>query len=350
MKLYPKRRVFNARDKLYLYYLMISHFVLILFSLIFFLQEFYFAAFSQGIMLIPFGLSLYLFLINQLDASKWIAITGSLVIVIIQTNVIFTPLSGFYYMLIPLLVISFLFNDLNHLKNRIFGICFSIVICLGFFISSKYQFYGPILIIDDEINHLFRIISTIVSFISLIFMLYMYSLQLARTEANLSYLADHDALTKIYNRGYFANIGQEYFITHKENNLPLSAIIFDIDNFKSINDNYGHHIGDVVLKDLARAVTVLIRSNFIFARYGGEEFAILLENTHLDHSLQIAESIRTTLAGLCVPHQNSCINFTVSLGVATLTKKHLSFEDIMKDADKALYISKYRGKNQSNTI
>ena len=350
MKLYPRRRVFNARDKLYLYYLLISHFVLVLFSLIFFLQEFYLASFFEGIMLIPFGISVYLFLLNQMDYSKWIAVTSSLIIVMIQTNILFTPSSGFHYMLIPLLVISFLFNDLNQVKNRLFGIFISVMICIGYFISSSYQFYGPIITVDFEINHLFRIVSTLVSFIALIFMLYMYSLQLARTEANLSYLADHDALTKIYNRGYFANIGQSFFLVHKEKALPLSAIIFDIDNFKSINDSYGHHIGDVVLKDLANTVNTLLHSKFIFARYGGEEFAILLENTHLENSLKLAESIRNTLENLCVPHQNNCINFTVSLGVATLTDKHQSFEDIMKDADKALYISKYRGKNQTNTI
>ncbi|OJV62785.1 MAG: hypothetical protein BGO41_00170 [Clostridiales bacterium 38-18] len=350
MKLYPKRRVFNARDKLYLYYLLISHFVLILFTIVFTIQKFYLAAFFEAIMLVPFCTSFYLFLLNRLDYSKWIAVTSSLVIVMIQTNVIFTPSSGFQYMLIPLLVISFLFNDLNQFRNRIFGVVFSIIICFGYFISSSYQFFGPVLSIDSDINHLFRIISTIVSFVALIFMLYMYSLQLAKTEANLSYLADHDALTKIYNRGYFASIGQAYYLSHKEKKLPLSAIIFDIDNFKSINDNYGHHIGDVVLKDLAITVNAIIRSNYIFARYGGEEFAILLENTHLEHTLQIAEGIRSKLASLCVAHQNSCINFTVSLGVATLSDKHHSFEDVMKDADKALYISKYRGKNQTNTI
>ena len=132
--------------------------------------------------------------------------------------------------------------------------------------------------------------------------------------------------------------------------LPLSAIIFDIDNFKVINDTYGHHVGDLVLKQLTQTVKLQLREGTLFSRYGGEEFSILLENTTLEVSYKLAERLRIDVENMCVLHGDTCIKFTVSLGIATLSGAHHKFEDIMKDADRALYVSKYKGKNKTWVI
>ena len=340
----------TARDKLYSAYLHVSMIVILLFSTLFFLLGYYFAALIQFLIFFPFIAAARLSVYNFNFLSKIIAVMASIFIVILQTNYFFTPASGFQYMLLPLVVVLFLINDLSQTSQKIFSISFSLVITVSFFLSTNVQIAGPIVVIPENRQLLFYNMSLLTAFISLSFMLYLYALQLSNKEKALSFLAEYDALTLIHNRGYFTNKGENLFSTYKEKKLPLSAIIFDIDNFKVINDTYGHHVGDLVLKQLSQTVKRQLNEGAIFARYGGEEFSILLENTTLDVSYILAERIRLDVENMCVLHGDTCIKFTVSLGIATLSDAHHKFEDIMKDADRALYVSKYKGKNKTWVI
>ena len=250
-------------------------------------------------------------------------------------------------MLFPLLVIIYLINDLSIRNERNFTISFSLLITTVFFISANFQFSGPMIQIGETHQQLFFNISAFTSLVALAVLLYLYSLQLSTKEAALSYLAEYDALTQIYNRGYFTTNGHLRFEQFKEKSQPLSAIILDIDDFKRINDTYGHHVGDEVLKELARNVKMHLREDTIFSRYGGEEFAILLENMPLAATYNLAERLRKEIEQMCIFHDDTEIKFTVSLGVSTLHRDHSNFEDVMKDADRALYISKSKGKNKT---
>ncbi|GAB6106767.1 GGDEF domain-containing protein [Fusibacter bizertensis] len=340
----------DARDKLYSAYLHVSMLVILIFSALFFVFGYHVAALIQFIDFFPFIIAARLSVGSQKLFSRLISIIASIFIVLVQTSYIFTPRSGFHYMLIPLIVVVYLISDLSDISQRHFAIFLSSVITISFFISTNIQISGPVITILESRQNLFYNLSLLSAFTALGIMLYLYALQLSYKEKALSYLAEYDALTRIHNRGYFTSRGKSLFPTYKEKQLPLSAIIFDIDNFKVINDTYGHHVGDLVLQELSTTVKSLLRAETLFSRYGGEEFAILLENTTLEISYKLAERLRKEVEELCILHDHACIKFTVSLGVSTISKSHHDFEDIMKDADRALYISKFKGKNKTWVI
>src|SRR3569623_1797933 len=124
----------------------------------------------------------------------------------------------------------------------------------------------------------------------------------------------------------------------------LSMIVGDIDLFKSINDTYGHSIGDDVIKSLTTVIGKAIRKSDMLFRYGGEEFVVLLSNTDRDGALLLAERIRRGVEQTSVRTQHRNIPITVSLGVATLGATD-SAKTLFEKADKALYIAKSDGRN-----
>jgi len=154
--------------------------------------------------------------------------------------------------------------------------------------------------------------------------------------------AHYDQLTSIYNRHRF----NELFAIEKEradrNNGIMSIIIIDIDDFKKINDTYGHNVGDTVLKTFSQLILNKIRISDIFARWGGEEFVILLPDTDISGGYEVAEQIRKVIENHNFEHVKKV---TASFGVAEYEHKQ-NLEDLVKRCDKALYIAKSGGKNQ----
>jgi diguanylate cyclase (GGDEF)-like protein len=160
-------------------------------------------------------------------------------------------------------------------------------------------------------------------------------------EKELLKLATTDSLTGIGNRRLFEETYQAHQLVLGKYNPALHLLIFDIDDFKAINDTYGHNIGDIVLKELAELVSNSIRQSDVFVRWGGEEFAILLRYSKPERVIKIAEHVCTA-----INHHNfvAAIRITCSFG---LTKIY-SFEDletVIDRADKALYRAKLDGKN-----
>jgi len=123
--------------------------------------------------------------------------------------------------------------------------------------------------------------------------------------------------------------------------------MLDADHFKIINDSYGHHVGDQVLRELSRECRNHLRENDVIGRIGGEEFAIMLPETGTAEARQVAERIRETLAAIEIPLDTGCLKFTVSMGIATLDRTDLDFSGIMRRADQALYDAKSAGRNQT---
>ncbi len=154
--------------------------------------------------------------------------------------------------------------------------------------------------------------------------------------------AHYDQLTSIYNRHRF----NELFGIEKErtdrNQGVMSIIIIDIDDFKKINDTYGHNVGDIVLKTFSQLIQNKIRITDVLARWGGEEFVILLPETDINGGYETAEQIRKVIQG----YDFSIVGqVTASFGVAEYEHKQ-SLEELVKRCDKALYIAKSGGKNQ----
>lgn len=163
-----------------------------------------------------------------------------------------------------------------------------------------------------------------------------------KLEQKLENLATTDSLTQVYNR-YKINAEIDVHIARaKRSNTPFSLLMFDIDHFKTINDTYGHYVGDVVLKDLTRIIEKNIRQIDSFGRWGGEEFMLVLENTNKEEAVKVAQKIRrvveeTPMAG----HYN----ITISVGVSQYRISEQK-STLLERVDQALYEAKEGGRNQ----
>lgn len=157
--------------------------------------------------------------------------------------------------------------------------------------------------------------------------------------------ASIDGLTGISNRGDFERQIAKYVSNAKRYGRNLSVFLFDIDDFKKINDTYGHQTGDEVLKGITETVKNNIRSCDLIARYGGEEFAVLLPETSAEMAAELAERIRIRISETTVRAEGKSINATASFGVAYL-KPETEVHELIKKADENLYIAKKNGKNQ----
>ena len=166
--------------------------------------------------------------------------------------------------------------------------------------------------------------------------------ELLQANGKLESLATHDGLTEAKNRRAFNEKLVEEWSRAQRYGTPLSLVMFDVDKFKSYNDSYGHQAGDAVLKLLARTVMTLVRVTDFFARYGGEEFALILPNTDADGAYILAERLRERIER--APWKERAV--TSSFGVATIEAGMTSGEALLEAADKALYLSKERGRNR----
>ncbi|MFP5457601.1 MAG: diguanylate cyclase [Bacteriovoracia bacterium] len=161
--------------------------------------------------------------------------------------------------------------------------------------------------------------------------------------------ANTDGLTKVYNKRYFNDALENEVKKCKVTGKPLTLIIFDLDHFKKLNDNYGHDAGDFVLKEKSRIIREQgIRQGDIVARYGGEEFCILLPNTNLKQGFEIAERLRKMIEKYEFIYDGKRLPVTASIGVADYRQGINTGTDLFKRADSAVYKSKEGGRNQVN--
>jgi len=159
--------------------------------------------------------------------------------------------------------------------------------------------------------------------------------------------ANKDPLTNVYNRRFFTEVTNSIVKKLKRDKKSFCILIFDIDDFKQVNDSYGHQIGDKVIIDLSKTITSKLRQSDIVARFGGEEFVVLLQDTDIINANNIAEEIRKSIELKEIKlEDNSTVSYTVSIGVTEVTRYNKSciYESI-KRADDALYKAKEKGKN-----
>ena len=155
-----------------------------------------------------------------------------------------------------------------------------------------------------------------------------------------------DGLTQISNKRFFMETLEREMARAHRYQRALSLAMFDLDHFKNINDTYGHLAGDYVLKQLASAVKQKIRREDLFARYGGEEFAIILPEISLATALTFSEKIRQLVEQQEFRFENTSIDVTISMGVATADERVKEMEALIKLADENLYAAKAGGRNR----
>jgi diguanylate cyclase (GGDEF)-like protein len=170
--------------------------------------------------------------------------------------------------------------------------------------------------------------------------------QLLADNANLTAQAETDPLTGLRNRRSALELALKEFDRYRRRRHPVSALMIDIDHFKSVNDNHGHATGDAILQEVAKALTSGLRPYDTLARWGGEEFLVLSPHCSFSDALGLAERLRKILSQspLQLPEGGS-LPVTASFGVASASIVADTLDAVAKSADRALYLAKKRGRN-----
>lgn len=172
-----------------------------------------------------------------------------------------------------------------------------------------------------------------------------FAAELAISNRRLEQVALTDLLTDLPNRRSGMNALAQAWQSANRSGQPLAALVIDIDHFKRINDNHGHAVGDIVLKDVAKALHAAARKDDSVCRLGGEEFLVVCRNTDLKAAFHLAERLRTTVAGLKIDVRHLDIRSTISIGVAMREADMPDPDALVNAADKALYGAKNAGRN-----
>lgn len=168
--------------------------------------------------------------------------------------------------------------------------------------------------------------------------------KLKESNERLKYLSQTDELTKIYNRRMFFQEANKLFSLSSKTKKDLTVLMIDIDNFKVINDTYGHAFGDEVLIHFTKNVNSLLEKNYVFGRLGGEEFAIVFYGIDENEAYNLSEKIRKTIEEDCLYFNDTKVKYTISSGFSKKQNED-TLDYTLNEADKLLYNAKNSGKN-----
>lgn len=171
--------------------------------------------------------------------------------------------------------------------------------------------------------------------------------EIETTRAALHRLATRDSLTQTYNRGYFTERLEAEVVRAARTTQPLALLMIDADEFKRINDRFGHPTGDLVLQRIAEACAESLRPYDLLARYGGEEFVALLPETNLQQACEVADRVLAAVGRLRLDTlAGEPFTVSVSIGVAALASTDAGGTALLHRADVALYQAKHNGRNR----
>ncbi len=247
-----------------------------------------------------------------------------------------------YYYLIPIGV--FLLFDSKDQKEKI---SLSLLALFFYIYCEITPNTDPMLQLSDQTNHIIFQSVMLASTLILVIVMISFNHYIELNEYSLKHQASTDSLTGLTNHSTFYKQGTELLKQHQINLAPFSVIIFDLDHFKGVNDNYGHLIGDLCLKEVCKVVKRYCRSQDIFARIGGEEFALILPSSSLEDTKAIAERMRIAVENHAIVFNEALtLKCTASFGVSMKLSEDESLEDIVMRADRALYSAKKSGRNR----
>ncbi len=198
---------------------------------------------------------------------------------------------------------------------------------------------------QDTIIRIIGLLSTAAFFIGLLISLVVIR-ETSKKNTQIRYRASHDELTKLINRKEFEHQLTRAFHSLHTGHTSHALCLLDLDEFKVINDTYGHKAGDELLLELSDRIKNIIRKNDTLARLGGDEFGLLLKNCSLEKTIEITEGIVSLVKNHAFNWNNKVSHVGVSIGVTMLTDKKRNIKNMMHDADMACYAAKDMGKNQ----
>lgn len=169
---------------------------------------------------------------------------------------------------------------------------------------------------------------------------------LVEARESMRYQATHDLLTSLWNRGVIVELMSHEIMRSRRERSCTTVMMCDIDHFKSVNDQFGHAIGDEVLREVARRLHNSVRSYDMVGRYGGEEFLVALNKCDPASAVSRAENLRSIIGGRPIQTANKPVTVTISIGLALSTEfTDCTIEELMHEADMALYAAKAAGRN-----
>jgi diguanylate cyclase (GGDEF)-like protein len=163
-------------------------------------------------------------------------------------------------------------------------------------------------------------------------------------------LASHDPLTRVLNAGAYYRACDQQIHASQRANQSFAVLFIDLDHFKSINDTYGHAIGDEVLRAVAQTLQNTVRRSDIVGRIGGEEFSVFLPNTQMLGAQQLAETLRLAIESIHIEVAGVRLKITASIGVAAKRYEQETMQAIQQHADQAMYEAKRGGRNRVSTF
>ena len=269
----------------------------------------------------------------------------------------FKIISEYIISAILMCAIALLFQNRRFFDAEVWRwLVISLLLTIG--AELAFTFYISVYGLSNLIGHIFKLIAFYLIYKAIIEMgldrphrllfrnLEQSKLALEEALAKTQLLAMTDSLTGLYNRYYFFELSEcELERAHRYHH-DLSAIMLDIDQFKYINDTYGHAVGDQVLQEVAECCRLALRNVDIVGRYGGDEFAFMLPETNLDAACHTAERLKQFIAGRTITAEGITIRVSASLGVSTLKEDFTTPEQLLNRADQMLYEAKNSGRNR----
>lgn len=276
--------------------------------------------------------------------AKWFFFTVLMLHIFACSSFFMTKASGFhlYYFIVPTGVLL-----LFELQDKYSKIVLSASSALLFLFCENYINESPLIVVSEQINQLlYQSVFLVVMFVTVI-VLTIFAKQIAGHEEHLTKLASTDVLTGLNNRRFFFEQGEKRLQSNNRSGHHFSLLLLDLDYFKNINDQHGHAVGDICLREAGNLLATIPIHNKLCARIGGEEFVVVLPSFGPKRAVQLAEELRDRWQNIHIfNEQGKVVKSTLSIGVASNSKKQEALKDVLVEADKALYFAKENGRNR----
>ena len=250
---------------------------------------------------------------------------------------------GYLYFVIGMVAVIFFMLPYSNRKKHVYqliGAGFAVAIGL---ISVYDYFLYPELMDKVLLYKPFeKSMNLVITLFSLFYLSNLYLVELRTTQEKLDYNSNHDMLTGLYNRRFFESIMKR---SKEEKEASFSVAMLDVDDFKKINDTYGHETGDKVLALVSRCIDACLPENAVAVRWGGEEFVLYLPQVDNARALEVLNDFRTRLSEQRLYHKGSRVTITATIGLCT-GESIADYEEYLRQADEKLYWGKKHGKNQ----
>jgi len=314
-------------------------------GLYFFVYEFYFAySLAASVIFIHCVLYFTSFVLvhyKRRTFSRHLMAVNFLISTVLHTFYLFPKEAGFQiYFIVGMPLIYMLFTS----EQKVSRVVYSTISVLFLLLTEygNFDLYTDHLLHSEHLEFMY-VLNITSSILVLSIAIYIFVNLLEKTEEISRLQAMTDPLTQLFNRRHFMELSNQLLTLSKGSGIPLSLAFLDLDNFKCINDQHGHEVGDRVLQKVSKVLKENVRNSDVVARFGGEEFIILFTNTDQEHALTVCEMIRKAIEEAEMPeHVN---NITTSIGVSVVGGDE-SITQVIRRADKALYEAKNKGRNQ----